>query len=82
VRLSVESRAARLLVAALVAAVAALSVPLGNIWIKCLQPASEACVWSKAHFPLSLGLMVVILGIPVFVVTLLLLRRYAATRRH
>jgi hypothetical protein len=78
--LNVHSRPVRVLVAAVVGVVAAVAVPYGNLWLKCLQPASEACVWSKAYLPLSLGLTAVILGVPVFVVTLMLLRRYASTR--
>ncbi|MFN2565065.1 MAG: hypothetical protein ABR499_08675 [Gemmatimonadaceae bacterium] len=78
--MNLDSRAVRILIATLVGVVAALAVPLGNLWLKCQQPASEACVWSRAYLPLSLGLTAVILGVPVFVVTLVLLRRYAATR--
>ena len=78
--LNVQSRAVRVIIAALVGLIAALMVSYGNLWLKCLQPTSEACVWSKAYLPLSLALSLVILGVPVFVVTLLLLRRYAATR--
>lgn len=77
---NLDSRPVRILVATLVGAVAALSVPLGNLWLKCQQPTSEACVWSKAYLPVSLGLTAVILGVPVFVVTLVLLRRYVTTR--
>jgi hypothetical protein len=75
-----RSRALRIVVAVAVAVVAALVVPFGNLWLKCQQPTSEACVWSKTYLPLSIGFTSVILGIPVFVVTLMLLRRYAATR--
>lgn len=77
--LNVHSRPVRLVIATLVGALAALAVPYGNLWIKCQAPTSEACVWSKAYLPLSLGLTAVILGVPVFVVTLMLLRRYVAT---
>ncbi|MFN2566646.1 MAG: hypothetical protein ABR499_16740 [Gemmatimonadaceae bacterium] len=77
--MSIQSRAVRLLLAALAGVVAMLSVPLGNLWLKCQQPTSEACVWSKAYLPVSLGLTFVTLGVPVFVVALVLLRR-AATR--
>jgi hypothetical protein len=78
--LNVHSRAVRLLIATLVGVLASLAVPYGNLWLKCQVPTSEACVWSKAYLPLSLGLTAVILGVPVFVVALMLLRRYAATR--
>lgn len=75
-----RSRAVRTLVAVVVGVVATLVVPFGNLWLKCQQPTSEACVWTKAYLPLSIGLTSVILGIPVFVVALMLLRRYAASR--
>ena len=78
--LSVQSRLVRLLIATVAGVLAALAVPYGNLWLKCQMPESEACVWSKAYLPLSLGLMALTLGVPVFVVTLVLLRRYAATR--
>jgi hypothetical protein len=80
--LSVQSLLVRLLIATLSGVLAALAVPYGNLWLKCQVPASEACVWSRAYLPLSLGLTAVTLGVPVFVVTLILLRRYAATRRR
>jgi hypothetical protein len=79
-QLNVHSRSVRLLIATLAGVVAALAVPFGNLWLKCQVPTSEACVWSKAYLPLSLGLTTFILGVPVFIVTLMLLRRYAATR--
>lgn len=79
-QLNVHSRPVRLLIATLAGVVAALAVPAGNLWLKCQVPTSEACVWTKAYLPLSLGLTTVILGVPVFIVTLMLLRRYAATR--
>jgi hypothetical protein len=79
-QLNVHSRSVRLLIATLAGVVAALAVPFGNLWLKCQVPTSEACVWSKAYLPLSLGLTTVILGVPVFIVALMLLRRYAATR--
>lgn len=81
-RVSFESREVRVLVAALAGATAAIAVSLGNLWLKCLQPASEACVWTRAYLPLSLAVSFVILGVPVFVVTLLLLGRYASARRR
>ena len=76
---ALRSRAARIVVALIVGAVAALAVALGNLWIKCLQPAAEACIWSKAYLPVSLGFTAIFLGVPVFIVTLILLRRYART---
>lgn len=74
-----HSRAVRVVVALAVSAVAAVVVPFGNLWLKCQQPASEACVWSRAYLPLSLGFTGIIIGVPVFILTVVLLRRYAAT---
>ncbi len=74
-----RSRTARAVLAVVVGVVAAVVVPLGNLWLKCQQPVSEACVWTRAYLPLSLAFTTVILGVPVFVVTLVLLRKYAAT---
>jgi len=36
--------------------------PLVDLGLACLVPTSEACVWGKAYFPLTLGISVVILG--------------------
>jgi hypothetical protein len=80
--LGLQSRSVRVLLAALAGASGTLAVPYGNLWLKCQQPTSEACVWSKAYLLPSLGLTTFTLGIPVFVVTLVLLRRYAATRER
>jgi hypothetical protein len=74
-----RSRAIRVLIALAVSVVATLVVPLGNLWLKCLQPASEACVWSRAYLPLSLGFTAFTLGLPGFILTLFLLRRYVDT---
>ena len=74
-----RSRGIRMLAALAVGAVATLAIPLGNLWLKCQQPASEACVWSKAYLPLSLAFTAVFVGIPAFILTLFLLRRYVAT---
>ncbi len=76
-RLKLESRAVRVLVAVVAGVVAAVVVPVGNLWLKCQQPASEACVWSRTYLPVSLALTTLTMGVPVFVVTLLVLRRYA-----
>jgi hypothetical protein len=76
--LSIRSPAVRMTIAAMAGALAALSVSYGNLWLKCQQPASEACVWTRSYLPLSLGFTFVFLGVPVFVVALILLRRRAS----
>ena len=75
-----RSRAVRVLVAFAVSLVATLVVPFGNLWLKCLQPTSEACVWSRAYLPLSLAFTTLFLGLPAFILTLFLLRRYVAAQ--
>lgn len=37
--------------------------PLVDVGLACRAPTSEACVWGKAYFPLTLGLSVLILGV-------------------
>jgi hypothetical protein len=74
-----RSRAIRVVLALAVSVVATLVVPFGNLWLKCQQPTSEACVWTRAYLPLSLGFTALILGLPAFILTLFLLRRYADT---
>jgi hypothetical protein len=74
--LSIRSRAVRMTIAAVCGAIASLAVSYGNLLLKCQQPASEACLWTKSYLPLSLGFTFVFLGVPVFLVALILLRRY------
>lgn len=50
----------------LIALASGLAVGLGYPYIDlaaaCRVPDSEACVWGKAYFPLTLGLSLVLLG--------------------
>ena len=78
--LNLQSRAVRVVIAALIAALGAVAIPTGDLWLKCQQPASEACVWGKAYLPVSVAISCAIVGVPVFLVALALLKRYAATR--
>ena len=39
-----------------------IGYPLVDIALACRVPTSEACVWGKAYFPLTLSLSVVIVG--------------------
>ncbi len=36
--------------------------PFVDVALACREPISEACVWGKAYFPLTLGVSVVLLG--------------------
>lgn len=36
--------------------------PIVDVGLACRIPISEACVWGKAYFPLTLGVSVVLLG--------------------
>ena len=39
-----------------------IGYPFLDIALACRVPISEACVWGKAYFPLTLGLSAVVLG--------------------
>ena len=54
----------------------AIGVPLIERWWKCMAPQSEACVWAKALWPVSLGVGCV-LGLVVAVVVWLALGAWA-----
>lgn len=56
------SRRASLLVSLFVGLAAGVGYPLVDLALSCRIPASEACVWGKAYFPLTLGLSIVLLG--------------------
>lgn len=56
------SRRSSLLVALAVGLVAGIGYPVVDVALACRVPISEACVWGKAYFPLTLGLSVVLVG--------------------
>jgi hypothetical protein len=58
----VLSRRAALLISLSIGLAAGLAYPYVDIAIACRMPESEACVWGKAYFPLTLGLSLVLLG--------------------
>lgn len=39
-----------------------IGYPFLDVALACRVPVSEACVWGKAYFPLTLGVSVVVLG--------------------
>lgn len=41
---------------------AGIGYPFVDVALACRVPISEACVWGKAYFPLTLGVSVVVLG--------------------
>jgi hypothetical protein len=57
-----SSRRAPVLIALLTWAVVGIGYPFVDIALKCRTPGSEACVWGKAYFPLTLTVSVVVLG--------------------
>jgi hypothetical protein len=57
-----RNRRARLLVAALAGAAVGMGYPYLDVALKCRAPASEACVWGKAYFSLTLTVSIVVLG--------------------
>ena len=56
------SRHSALITTVLVGLLAGVGYPFVDIAIACRVPTSEACVWGKAYFPLTLSLSVVIVG--------------------
>lgn len=58
------SRRAALIAALFTGLVVGLGYPYLDIAAACRIPDSEACVWGKAYFPLTLGLSLVLLGGP------------------
>jgi hypothetical protein len=42
--------------------VVGIGYPFVDVGLACRRPISEACVWGKAYFPLTLGASVVVLG--------------------
>ena len=57
-----RSRRALFLIALSVGLVVGIGYPFVDLVLACRRPISEACVWGKAYFPLTLGVSVVILG--------------------
>jgi len=55
-------RRSYLLTALVFGLIAGVGYPLVDLAVACRIPVSEACVWSKAYFPLTLGLSAVLLG--------------------
>ncbi len=56
------SRRAPLLIALLIGALTGIGYPFLDVALACRVPDSEACVWGKAYFPLTLTISVVVLG--------------------
>jgi hypothetical protein len=55
-------RRSSLLVAIGVGLATAVAYPYVDLALACRVPASEACVWGKAYFRLTMALSVVVLG--------------------
>lgn len=60
--ISMRNRRSALLSALAVGLVAGIGYPFVDVGLVCRVPVSEACVWGKAYFPLTLGVSVVIVG--------------------
>jgi len=56
------SRRGALLIGLLTGAVVGIAYPYLDLALACRVPDSEACVWGKAYFPLTLTISVVMLG--------------------
>jgi hypothetical protein len=57
-----RSRLSRFLIALSVGLAAGIGYPFVNVGLACRVPVSEACVWGRAYFPLTLAVSVVIVG--------------------
>ena len=55
-------RLSSFLIALAVGLIAGIGYPFVDLILACRIPASEACVWGKAYFPLTLALSVVLIG--------------------
>lgn len=51
-----------LLIAVAVGLIAGIAYPVVDVALACRAPSSEACVWGKAYFPLTLGVSVLLVG--------------------
>ena len=60
--MTVQSRRYPFLLALAVGLIVGIGYPFVDVALACRVPISEACVWGKAYFPLTLGLSVVFLG--------------------
>ena len=56
------SRRSSVFTALFVGLLAGVGYPFVDLALACRVPISEACVWGKAYFPLTLSLSVVIVG--------------------
>ena len=56
------SRRSSLLMAVAVGLIAGIVYPVADVALACRVPSSEACVWGKAYFPLTLGASVLLVG--------------------
>jgi hypothetical protein len=55
-------RRSSLLTALALGVLAGVAYPLIDLALACRAPTSEACVWGKAYFPLTLGVSSVLVG--------------------
>jgi hypothetical protein len=58
----VLSSRASLLVSASFGLFAGVGYPCVDVALACKEAVSEACVWGKAYFPLTLGLSLIFIG--------------------
>jgi hypothetical protein len=56
------SRRSSLLVSLCIGLAMAIAYPYVDLAFACRVPASEACVWGKAYFRLTMGVSIVVIG--------------------
>jgi hypothetical protein len=59
------SRRFPFLTALCVGLIVGIGYPFVDVGLACRVPTSEACIWGKAYFPLTLSVSVLVLGGPV-----------------
>lgn len=60
-----SSRRSALIVAIVLGLAAGVGYPFADLALSCRAPTSEACVWAKAYLPFTVGLSVVMIGVPI-----------------
>ena len=52
----------RAIVSAIIGLLVGIAYPFLDIYVRCRAPASEACVWGKAYFMLTVAVSVPLIG--------------------
>jgi hypothetical protein len=77
-----SARRSTLLLSLCIGLATAIAYPYVDLALACRAPASEACVWGKAYFRLTMGVSIVVIGgaVSALVYGLLMWRRRRVSR--